>query len=77
MHVVIGLNPGSHFFSCSHYVVISHYTKNYCTKVVYFLEIFHHTSVCGPVASGTSVDSSSQVCSSAVLVLATVENCKV
>jgi hypothetical protein len=32
------------FLSGRHYVVILHYTKNYCTKVLYFPEIYNHKS---------------------------------
>jgi hypothetical protein len=48
---------------------ILHYTKYYKTKVVHFLELYHHTSLYDPVASGASVDPTSQVRSSAMLVL--------
>jgi hypothetical protein len=49
--------------------------KNYYTKVLYFPKI--HASLYGPIASGASVDPTSQVCSSAMLVFPIVENLKV
>jgi hypothetical protein len=76
-HGVIGLNPGEVMcilLSCRRYVVILHHTKNYYTKVLYFMKVSNHTSLYGPVASGASADPTSQVCSSAVLVLPIVEN---
>jgi hypothetical protein len=40
MYMIIGSNPGrvQIFFivSCTHYVVVLEYTKNYYTKVMYF-----------------------------------------
>jgi hypothetical protein len=80
MHVVVGSNPGAIkiiFLSCSRHVVILHYTKNYFSKVLYFLKTFHHTSLYGPTASGARADPSSQVCSSTMLVLPILDNCKV
>jgi hypothetical protein len=59
------------------HVVILHYTKNYYTKVLYFLKIYNRTSLYGPTVRGTSVDSTSQVCLSTMLVLPIVENLKV
>jgi hypothetical protein len=47
------------------------------TRVLYFPQIYNYTSLCGPIASGTSVDPTSQVCSSAMLVLPIAENLKV
>jgi hypothetical protein len=81
MHGVIWSNPGQVkyflFLSCSCHVVILYYPKNYFTKVSYFLKIFYHTTLHGPIASGTIVDSTSQVCSSTMLVLPILENWKV
>jgi hypothetical protein len=72
-HEVMGLNPSQvetfSFLSCSRHAVILHYTKNYCTKVLYFPKIYNHTLLNGPIASGASVDPTSQVCSSAMLIL--------
>jgi hypothetical protein len=68
-------NPQVIFFlSCRRHVVILHYAKNYYTEVLYFPKIFNHTSLYGPIASGASVDPTSQVCSSAMLVLTIVGN---
>jgi hypothetical protein len=74
-HEAIGLNPGKviFFLSCSCHVAILHYTENYYTKCLYFLKIYIHTSLYGPIASGASVDPTSQVCLSATLVLPIVE----
>jgi hypothetical protein len=72
-----GSNPGSvgiFFLSCSRHVVILDYPKNYFSKILYFLKIFYQTSLFVPVASGASVDPTSQVCSSVVLVLPIVGN---
>jgi hypothetical protein len=49
--------------------------KELFSKVLYFLKI--HTSLHGPIASGASVNPTSQVCSSAMLVLPIVEILKV
>jgi hypothetical protein len=76
-HGVTGSSPGEvkfFFLSHSHHVVILHCTKNYYTKVLYFLKIYNQTLLYGPIASGASVDPISQVCSSAMLVLPTTEN---
>jgi hypothetical protein len=71
-------NPGEvgtlFFLPCSRHVFTLHYTKNYYTKVLYFLKIYNHTSLYGPIASGASVDPTSQVCWSAMLVLPIAEN---
>jgi hypothetical protein len=61
-------------FSCSRHVVILHYTKNYSTKVLYFPRIYDHISLYGPIASGASIDHTSQVCSSAMFALPVVGN---
>jgi hypothetical protein len=47
MHGVMGSNPDQvkTFFSGRHHVVILHYTKNYYTKVLYFPEVYNHTSL--------------------------------
>jgi hypothetical protein len=75
MNGVAGSNPGQiEIFLCSRRVVILHYTKNYYTKVLHFLKIYNHTSLYGPIASGTSVDPTSQICLSAMLVLPIVGN---
>jgi hypothetical protein len=59
------------FFSCSSYVTLRS-TKYYYTKVMYFPKIHNHTSLYGPIISGTSVDTTSQVCLSAVVVLSNI-----
>jgi hypothetical protein len=76
MFGVMGFNPGQvkTFISCSRHMIILHYTKNYNGKVLHFPDIFYHTSLYGPVASGASVDPTSQVCSSAMLVKPIVWN---
>jgi hypothetical protein len=79
-HRVTGLNPGQVNFlslSCSVHVVILYYTKNSFYKVLYVLNIYNHTSFYGLTASGVSVNPTSQVCSSAMLVLPIVGNLKV
>jgi hypothetical protein len=53
------------------------YTTQRIVSVLFFPNIFNHTSLNGPVASGASVDPNSHVCSPAMLVLPTVVNCKV
>jgi hypothetical protein len=58
------------------HVVILHYKKNYATKVPYFPKIYNHTSLYGSVASGPSVDPTSEVLSSAMFVLLTVRSWK-
>jgi hypothetical protein len=77
-HVVTGLNPGQAnillFVSCSRHAIVLHYTKNYCTEVVYFSKIYNHTSLYDPIVSGANVDPTSQVRSSAMLVLLLVVN---
>jgi hypothetical protein len=80
MHGVIGLNPGQvkfFFLSCSCHVVILHYTKNYFPKVLNLPKIKNHISLHGPTVSGTSANSTSQVCLFTMLVLPIVENWKV
>jgi hypothetical protein len=47
------------------------------SKVLYFPKIYNHTSLCGPTASGASVDPTSQVCLPAMLVLPVVKYLKV
>jgi hypothetical protein len=79
-HGVTGLNPGQVNFlslSCSVHVVILYYTKNSFYKVLYVLNIktIHHFMVLLQVV--LSVDPTSQVCSSAMLVLPIVGNLKV
>jgi hypothetical protein len=75
MHGVIGSNPSEvkFFFSCSRHAVILHCAWNYFDKLLYFPKIFCHTSLYGPIASGTSVDPNSQVCLSTMLALPIVE----
>jgi hypothetical protein len=58
-----------HSFPCSSHVVILHYTKNLHSKVLYFMKNYNLTSLYGPNASGASVNPTSQVFSSAMLVL--------
>jgi hypothetical protein len=41
------------FLSCSQHAVILHYTKNFFSKVLCFPKIYNHTSLYGPIASGT------------------------
>jgi hypothetical protein len=68
---IMGSNPCQvkpFFLSCSRHVIL-HKTKNCCIKVLYIPKIFCHTSLCGPIASGASVDPTSQICSFAMLVL--------
>jgi hypothetical protein len=57
------------YLSYSLHVAILHYAKNYFSKVLYFPKIYNHTSLHGPIASGATVDPTSQVCSSTMLVL--------
>jgi hypothetical protein len=49
-------------------------TKNHYTKVLPFLKIENHTSLYDPTSSGATVDPTSQVCLSALLVLLIAEN---
>jgi hypothetical protein len=56
------------FLSCSRHVVTLHFAKNFYTEVLYFPKISYHTSLYGPIASGSSVDPTSQACSTAMLV---------
>jgi hypothetical protein len=67
----MGSNTGEVIFlvSCSGHVVVLHYTKNYCTKVVYFSKIHYRTSMYDPIASGAIVDPNSQVRLSDILAL--------
>jgi hypothetical protein len=65
------------FLSCNRHVVILNHTKNHYTKVLYFPKVFSHTSQHVLIASGASVDPTSQVCSSAMLVSPIVENWQV
>jgi hypothetical protein len=44
------------------------------SEFCYFPKIYNHTSLYGPGASGASVDATSQICSSAMLVLPIVGN---
>jgi hypothetical protein len=78
MHGVMGSNPGQaetfFFLSCSCHVVILHCTKNHFPKVLYFPKIYNHTSLYGPIASGTSVDPTLQVCLAAMMVFPIVGN---
>jgi hypothetical protein len=60
--------------SCRCLVAVSVCTKNCCTKVVYLSKSYYHTSMCDPILSGASVSPTSQVRSSAMLVLPTMEN---
>jgi hypothetical protein len=71
------VKPKFPFLSYSHHVVILYYPKNCYTKAFYFPKIFYHTSLYGPIASGASVDPTSQVCWPAMLVLTIVGNFKV
>jgi hypothetical protein len=77
-HGVTESNPGqvktSSFLSCSRHVILH---KNYYTKVLYYSKICYLTSLYSPIASGASVDPTSQVCSPAMLVLPIVGNCVV
>jgi hypothetical protein len=64
------------FFHVAAMMLNLYYTKYYYTKVLYFPKIYNHTSLNVPTASSTSVNSTSQVCPSAMLVLPTVEDGK-
>jgi hypothetical protein len=59
---------------CSCHFFILHNTKNHYNKVLYFPKIYNRTSSYGPIASAVSVDPTSQVRSSAMLVLPIVGN---
>jgi hypothetical protein len=61
-HGATGSSPSkvNFFLSCSRHVVILHYTKNSCNKVLYFPKILNHTSLYGLIASGANVDPTSQ-----------------
>jgi hypothetical protein len=68
----MGSNPGqlkTLFLSCNRHVDILHYTKNYFPNGLYFPKIYNQTSLYDPVASGTNVDPTTKVCSSAMSVL--------
>lgn len=65
------------FVSCSHYIVILHYTKNYHTKVSHFSKIYHCTSLYNPITSGISANPTLQVHFSAMLELPTAGNLNV
>jgi hypothetical protein len=74
---VMGSNAGQvkHFFSflqplCFYFALY----KNYKTKLLYFPKIYNYTSLNGPNANYASIDPTSQVCSSAMLVLLIVGN---
>jgi hypothetical protein len=71
--VVMGTNPGRvkiFIVSCSRHGIVLHCTNNCCTKVVYFSKIYCHTSL----YVSAIVVPTSQVRSSAMLVLEIVEN---
>jgi hypothetical protein len=59
--------------SCSRHVVILHYTNSSDNKIVYFSIIYYRTSFYDPTVSN-SVDPTSDVRSSAMLVLPIVGN---
>jgi hypothetical protein len=74
----MGLYPGEgNFFSCSRRTVVLTLNKELLTKVVCYSKIYYPTSLCVPIASGASVDSTSQVRFSAVLLSSIVGNYKV
>jgi hypothetical protein len=52
-------------------------TKNYYNKVLYFPNIYNHTSLYDPTATCASVNPTSQVCSPIMLVLLMVGNWEV
>jgi hypothetical protein len=54
--------------------VVLHYTNNYYAKTVFFSNIYYPTSLYVPTLSGTSVYPTSQVRSSAILVLQIARN---
>jgi hypothetical protein len=64
------------FCSHSRHAVILYHTNNYYAQVLYFPKIYNNTLLYDPTVSGTSIDSTSQVCSSSMLVLPTVGNQK-
>jgi hypothetical protein len=71
-HVVMGSKLSEvkfNFVSCSRHVVVPTNTRNYCTKDVHLLKIYYHTSLYDLILSGASADPTSQVRSSAMLVL--------
>jgi hypothetical protein len=79
-HGVAGSNPGQvnfFFMQPPHCYFTLYCTKNYFfSKGLYFLKICNHTSSYVPTTSGANVDPTSQVCSSAMLVLPIVGNWK-
>jgi hypothetical protein len=76
-HVDMVLNPGQvilFFVLCSNHFVLLHYTKNYYTKMFNFLKIYDYTSLYGTVMCGIIVNSTSQICLSAMFLLPIVGN---
>jgi hypothetical protein len=75
--MVMGSSPGGkNYFivSCRRRAVILYLTKIYSTELVYFSNIYYHTSLYGPVLIGSNVAPTSQVCASAMFVLPILEN---
>jgi hypothetical protein len=74
---VVKSNPNQVFFfvSCCHHIVILHIQRT-TNQVLYFSRIYHHTTLYGAILSRASVGPTSEVRSSAVLLLI-VENLKV
>jgi hypothetical protein len=73
-HVVMGSSLHKinlYWFMQTPYFVLYH-TKNHYAKFVYFSTLYYRISVYEPAVSGASVDPTSQVRSSSVLVLPTV-----
>jgi hypothetical protein len=62
------------FFSRAPAILLLYYTKNYHAKLLYFLKIVYKTSLYDTTASGAVVDPTSQVCSSTMLALPSLEN---